>query len=142
MALPKFNHSLTIFIIMGLLLATTFSCVESEPNTSVQTLICNGDTYPPGDPFGDSVAYVLADLMNVTPSQQGYDYYAVSPYPTAVAYGHATCSQKLANSECANCMATARGTVSTICGGHIGGQVEMVDCGMSYRDFGSVLFEV
>ncbi|XP_073291596.1 antifungal protein ginkbilobin-like protein [Primulina huaijiensis] len=136
MALSKFIYSSVIFFIMGLL-ATTFSCVGSEPkpNTSVTTLICNGDTYPQGDPFDDSVAYVLADLMNVTPSQQGYNYYAVSPYPAGVAYGHATCSLKLANSECANCLATARGTLSTTCGGHIGGQVEMVDCGMRFENY-------
>ncbi|KZV32412.1 antifungal protein ginkbilobin-2-like [Dorcoceras hygrometricum] len=119
---------------MGLL-ATTFFCVGSEPDTTVTTLICNGNTYLQDDPFGDSVAYVLADLMNVTPSQQGFNYYTVSPYPTAVAYGHATCSQSLANSECANCLATARGTLSTTCGGHIGGQVGMVDCGMRFEDY-------
>ncbi|KAL0391018.1 UNVERIFIED_CONTAM: hypothetical protein Scaly_0458900 [Sesamum calycinum] len=70
--------------------------------------------------------------MNVAPSQQPYDYYTVSPYPTSPAYGHATCSQALANSECANCLASARGTVSSACAGSVGGQVGMVDCSMRF----------
>ncbi|KAG8370718.1 hypothetical protein BUALT_Bualt13G0012400 [Buddleja alternifolia] len=123
---------ITITLVIGLLATTFFPVAKSDPNTNVDTIACNINTYAENDPFGDSVAYVLADLMNVAPSQQGYNYYTVSPYPTSVAYGHATCSQSLANSECANCLATARGTVSSSCASRVGGQVALVDCGMRF----------
>ncbi|KAK4408061.1 hypothetical protein Sango_0387100 [Sesamum angolense] len=113
----------------------TLSVVKSDPDTSVNSIICNTQYYSGDDPFGNSVAYVLADLMNVAPSQQPYDYYTVSPYPTSPAYGHATCSQALANSACANCLASARGTVSSACAGSVGGQVGMVDCSMRYENY-------
>ncbi|KAL2535378.1 Antifungal protein ginkbilobin-2 [Forsythia ovata] len=109
--------------------------VKSEPNTSVSGLTCNGNSYAEGDPFGNSVTYVLFDLMNVTPSQQGFDYRATSPYSTAVAYGHATCNQALSNNDCANCLISAKATLDSYCSGRIGGQTELVDCAMRFENY-------
>ncbi|XP_073138360.1 antifungal protein ginkbilobin-like protein [Henckelia pumila] len=129
------NSFTTIITLIIGLLAISFSAVKSHPNTTVQTIICNAYTYAKIDPFGKSVAYVLADTMNVTPSIKGYDYYTVSPYPTAIAYGHATCNVKLPRSQCARCLVAARGTVSSSCANRIGGQVTMVDCSMRYENY-------
>ncbi|KAL0418752.1 UNVERIFIED_CONTAM: hypothetical protein Sradi_1288700 [Sesamum radiatum] len=127
--------SFIITCLMIIMATATLSVVKNDPDTSINSIICNTQYYSGDDPFGNSVAYVVADLMNVAPSQQPYDYYTVSPYPTSPAYGHATCSQALANSECANCLASARGTVSSACAGSVGGQVGMVDCSMRYENY-------
>ncbi|XP_075475748.1 antifungal protein ginkbilobin-like protein [Primulina tabacum] len=131
---PVNNSMKIITLIMGILAASSFSAVESRPDTTVQSLICNLNSYSPNGPFASSVAYVLADLTNVTPTQQGYNYYTVSPFKP-IAYGHATCSVKLGNSECVSCLIAARGDVSRFCANRIGGQVTMVDCSMRYENY-------
>lgn len=76
---------LTIGLILGLC-----SVAKSVPNTGVVLVLCNAGTYSSGDPFATSLAYVLAELEDVTPSRKDYNYYNISPYPNAFAYGHGT----------------------------------------------------
>ncbi|CAI9781163.1 unnamed protein product [Fraxinus pennsylvanica] len=127
----------TSLIVSALLLGLLGLChtVKGGPNTSINVLGCNVNSYAEGDPFGNSVTYVLFDLMNVTPSQQGFDYRATSPYSTAVAYGHATCSRALSNNDCANCLVSAKATLESNCGGRIGGQTKLVDCTMRFENY-------
>lgn len=111
-----------------------FLVAKSDPNTSVYLLLCNENTYAQGDDYANSVAYVLADLMNVTPNH-GYDYTTQSPYADAVCYGHATCNTALSYSDCADCMIAARAAVTSGCTNSIGAQVGMVDCSIRYESY-------
>ncbi|PIN03058.1 hypothetical protein CDL12_24414 [Handroanthus impetiginosus] len=120
----------SLIVLMGLI-----SVARSEPNTNVNLLWCNDNSYSQEDPYGNSVAYVLADLMNVTPTQQGFDYHTVSLYAEAVSYGHATCNTALSNNDCANCLVSAKASVNDVCANRIGGRVEMVDCTMRYENY-------
>ncbi|KAL9142855.1 hypothetical protein ABFS82_14G198400 [Erythranthe guttata] len=129
-------RSRTIIIMMiTLVIMAIFTVVKNEPHTTLNYRTCSLQTYAQNDPFADSVAYVFADLMNLTPSQQGYNRYTVSPYPRSTAFGHATCNQSLANSDCATCLVAARATLSTTCGGYTGGQVGMANCTMRYENY-------
>lgn len=127
----KLNIMIMAFLIgqMGL-----FLVAKSDPNTSVNLSRCNANYYSQEDPYANSVDYVLADLMNVTPNH-GFDYYTQSPYATAVSYGHATCNAALSYNDCANCLVAAKATVTTDCANRIGGAVEMVDCSMRYENY-------
>ncbi|KAL2236494.1 antifungal protein ginkbilobin-2 [Sesamum indicum] len=129
----KLNMIMTIISLIGL--TGLLSVAKSEPNTNVNLLWCNENGYAEEDPYADSVAYVLADLMNVTPSRQGFDYSTVSPYGTAVSYGHATCNTGLSNNDCANCLVAAKASVSSSCLNSVGGRVAMVDCAMRYENY-------
>lgn len=53
--------------------------------------------YTSGDPFAVSLSYVVGELESVTPTQKNYDYHNIniSPYPNALAYGHAACNLNL-----------------------------------------------
>ncbi|KAK4721259.1 hypothetical protein R3W88_011492 [Solanum pinnatisectum] len=127
-------RALTTFIIIGFLGFTSF--VKSEPNMKVVNYICNGNKYDMSDSFAKSLAYVLEALQNETPISQGYDYYVTSPYPNdALAYGHATCTSSLTNSDCATCANYAKSYLITACDRGIGAQIELVDCSMRYEQY-------
>ncbi|KAI3460872.1 hypothetical protein Pfo_017535 [Paulownia fortunei] len=130
-----FVHKLNIMIIASLIgLMGLVLVAESDPNTNVNLLWCNANGYAQGSPYANSVDYVLADLMNVTPNH-GFDYRTQSPYAAAVSYGHATCNTALSYSDCANCLVGAKATVSSGCPNSVGGRVEMVDCAMRYENY-------
>ncbi|WMV24269.1 hypothetical protein MTR67_017654 [Solanum verrucosum] len=89
--------------------------------------------------FAKSLAYVLEALQNETPISQGYNYYVISPYPNdALAYGHATCTSSLINSDCATCANYAKSYLITACDRGIGAQIELVDCSMRYEQYSFV----
>ncbi|XP_022856190.1 uncharacterized protein LOC111377344 [Olea europaea var. sylvestris] len=111
---PK--SSLTVSALFIALLRLCYT-VKGGPNASINVLICNVKSQAEGDPFWSSVTYVLFDLMNVTPSQQGFDYSTTSPYSTTVAYGRTTCSCDLSNNDSTNCLVSAKETLKTNCGG-------------------------
>ncbi|XP_057794468.1 antifungal protein ginkbilobin-like protein [Salvia miltiorrhiza] len=113
---------------------TPASPENGSPNTSINYLACNVNGYLQGDAYAGNVAYVLADMMNVTPNA-GYDYYTHSPSSTAVCYGHATCSLALSYNDCADCLTAARSTVLAGCPSSIGASVEMVDCTIRYENY-------
>ncbi|KAL8522923.1 hypothetical protein ACS0TY_013031 [Phlomoides rotata] len=120
-------------MMMGTLLCL-FLVAKSTPNTSVQYYGCNSNSYSSSDPYANSVAYVLAALMNVTPNH-GYDYYTQSPSAEAVAYGHGTCSTALSYNDCADCLTAARALVTSTCGSSVGGTMNMVDCTIRYEKY-------
>lgn len=127
---PK--SSLTVSALFIALLRLCYT-VKGGPNASINVLICNVKSQAEGDPFWSSVTYVLFDLMNVTPSQQGFDYSTTSPYSTTVAYGRTTCSCDLSNNDSTNCLVSAKETLKTNCGGWLGCQMELVDCSMRFE---------
>ncbi|KAL4352577.1 hypothetical protein GQ457_06G029400 [Hibiscus cannabinus] len=66
--------------------------VTSAPETSITSVLCNSGSYSEGDPFATSLAYVLEDLEAVTLKREDHDYFNISLYPNAFAYGHAACN--------------------------------------------------
>ncbi|XP_008792989.3 antifungal protein ginkbilobin-like protein [Phoenix dactylifera] len=109
--------------------------VRSAPNTNITSVLCNSGTYTAGDPFTISLAYVLSDLLAVTPSRKDHDYYNVSPFPNAFAYGHAACKANLAGGDCSVCLRSAKGVMNTTCGMAIGARSSLVDCAIRYEQY-------
>ncbi|KAK3023104.1 hypothetical protein RJ639_043119 [Escallonia herrerae] len=123
--LQKMTVILPAFIIAFLV---TLSVIRSDPNTNVMMVMCNPNVYANDDPFTNSLAYVIAELETVTPNRQGYDLRNVSPYPTSLAYGHASCNQNLAASDCTLCLVAAKTTMSSYCNNRIGARSVLTDC--------------
>lgn len=111
------------------------SSVESAPNTKATSVLCNTGLYFQDDPFAISLAYILADLVNGTPSRKGYDYRNISPYPNAFAYGHAHCNQNITSSDCQTCLGAANTTMIGTCNSRIGARAVLVDCSMRYEQY-------
>lgn len=127
--LPK----LAAAAMVGLLLFCT--TVRSVPNTSVTTVLCNAGVYSTGDPFATSLDYVVEELQTVTPTREGYDYFNISPYPNAFAYGHAACNQNLTTSDCATCLAAAKTAMFGNCQNRIGARLVLHDCTIRYEQY-------
>lgn len=130
--MASFEKLKTMIIVTLICQTALFLVANSTPDTTTQYLACNTNTYSPDDPYANSVAYVLADLMNVTPNH-GYDYYTQSPSAEAVSYGHGTCNTALSYNDCADCVEAARDALTSNCANRIGGTVNMVDCTMRYE---------
>lgn len=109
--------------------------VSSLPNTAVQTVLCNSGVYSKGDPFGVSLSYVVEELETATPRSKNYDYYNISPYPNAFAYGHAACSQNLTSSDCTTCLDAAKTTMFSTCQSRIGARSVLHDCTIRYEQY-------
>ncbi|XP_073138358.1 antifungal protein ginkbilobin-like protein [Henckelia pumila] len=123
------------FAILALFLSLS-QTATCAPNTNVEIVQCNVGTYSEGDPFAISLAYVLAELEDATPSRRGgYDFRNVSPYPNAFAYGHAACNRTLASPDCAACLAAAKTSVLGACAGRIGGRSVLYDCTVRYEQY-------
>ncbi|KAK8565411.1 hypothetical protein V6N13_020521 [Hibiscus sabdariffa] len=126
-------QQLAAVAMLGLLLFC--SNVRSVPDTSVVTVLCNSGSYSEGDPFATSLAYVLQDLEGVTPKRKGYDYFNISPYPNAFAYGHAACNQSLTTSDCAACLGAAKTDMLGTCQNRIGSRSVLRDCTIRYEQY-------
>lgn len=122
-------------ILSSILVLSLCRISTCKPNTTVKTVLCNSGTYTKGDPFTISLGYVLAELENVTPSRQGYDFHNISPYPNAFAYGHAACNQTLTSSDCGDCIAAAKTTMLGSCDGRIGARSVLYDCTIRYEQY-------
>ncbi|XP_073024291.1 antifungal protein ginkbilobin-like protein [Primulina eburnea] len=112
-----------------------FLITESEPNTAVNLLWCNSHGYSQEDLYAGSVADVLMDLMNVTPTRKGFDYRTVSGNALAVSFGRATCNGALSRTDCANCLVVAKTTVTSGCRNSVGGRTELVYCSIRYENY-------
>lgn len=124
-------------IITGLLIGLLgiHSVVQSAPNTNVTSVLCNGGIYTKGDPFTISLEYVLDELQKVTPSQKGYNYRNISPYPNAFAYGHASCNQNLTSTDCETCLDAAEVQMLGTCDNRIGARTVLTDCAIRYEQY-------
>ncbi|XP_030455940.1 antifungal protein ginkbilobin-like protein [Syzygium oleosum] len=112
-----------------------FHVVQGAPDTSIVYGGCNIGTYSSGDPYASSVAYVLADMETVTPNHANYDYFTTSPYPTVVAYGHATCNSALSYSDCGICVSAAKARILADCPKSVGVHMVFEDCSMRYESY-------
>ncbi|MED6131718.1 hypothetical protein PIB30_012421 [Stylosanthes scabra] len=131
----NFAASTTISLVLCLLLLWSSSVCECVPNTNITSVLCNSGVYTSGDPFAISLSYVLEDLEEVTPTQETYDYYNISPYPNAFAYGHAACNnnmekkkKNLTSSDCKACLGVAKATILSSCEKRIGARSVLHDC--------------
>ncbi|KAF7847467.1 hypothetical protein BT93_L2940 [Corymbia citriodora subsp. variegata] len=122
----------TIMLMLSLLMSNV---VKGAPHTGIVSWACNSGSYSSGDPYPNSVAYVLEDMATVTLNDANYNYYTASPYPTATAYGHAVCSQALSYSDCGICMSSVKSQILAICPDGLGAQVELEDCRMRYENY-------
>lgn len=120
---------------LSILLLTFCFVVSSAPNTRVKLVQCNSNSYSKGDPFTISLAYILAELESTTPTREGYDFYNISPYPNAFAYGHATCSTYLTRSDCKVCLGAAKTAMLGSCDGRIGARAQLYDCSVRYEQY-------
>ncbi|XP_041022861.1 antifungal protein ginkbilobin-like protein [Juglans microcarpa x Juglans regia] len=112
-----------------------FIIAGSIPNTAVITALCNSGMYSQGDPFVISLDYVVAELERATPTSKNYDFFNVSPFPNAFAYGHATCNLNLTSSDCATCLGAAKTTMFGTCQSRIGARTVLQDCTIRYEQY-------
>ncbi|KAF9682868.1 hypothetical protein SADUNF_Sadunf05G0152800 [Salix dunnii] len=98
------------------------------PDTNVSSVLCNSGVYSKGDPFGISLAYVIAEIVAVTPTSKNYDFFNISPYPNADAFGHAACNQNLTSADCALCLGAAKTAMFASCQSRIGARSVLHDC--------------
>lgn len=123
---------------VAVIIVTVFwlsSSATSVPNTNVTAAFCNVGVYSKGYPFGISLEYVVEELETVTPTRKSYDYFNVSPYPNAFAYGHATCNQNLTGSDCTSCLGAAKTTMFGSCQSRIGARALLHDCTIRYEQY-------
>lgn len=125
---PKF----IVAIIAIFWLCSIAGCV---PDTNVTTVLCNSGVYSQGDPFVTSLNYVVAELESVTPTYKNYDYYNISPYPNAFAYGHAACNLNITSSDCTTCLAAAKTAMFVTCQSRIGARAVLHDCNIRYEQY-------
>ncbi|KAJ9171946.1 hypothetical protein P3X46_015242 [Hevea brasiliensis] len=133
MVLPPKLAKTIILAFIGFLMCTI--TVRSVPNTKVLTVLCNSGVYSKGDPFGISLSYVVEELEIVTPTSKNYDYYNISPYPNAFAYGHAACNRNLTTSDCTTCLGAAKTTMFSTCQSRIGARSVLYDCTIRYEQY-------
>ncbi|KAK7336740.1 hypothetical protein VNO77_17286 [Canavalia gladiata] len=130
MGIPKKCVSIAI----GLL--CMWSVVDSIPDTTITNVLCNNGEYTFGDPFANSLSYVFMDLEKETPAQKNYDYYNISPYPNAFAYGHAACNLNLTSSGCKTCLGVAKTALFNTCQTpRIGARSVLHDCAIRYEQY-------
>ncbi|OEL33978.1 hypothetical protein BAE44_0005003, partial [Dichanthelium oligosanthes] len=122
-----------------LLLLASPQGATAAPNTEALSVLCNGASYGAGDPFAASLAYVLSELVSATPARSRHDFYDISPYPTAFAYGHAACRPALsAAADCAACLRSAVSQMGASCGHSVGARAVLVDCSVRYEQYAFV----
>ncbi|RDX84978.1 hypothetical protein CR513_33900, partial [Mucuna pruriens] len=122
-------HSEIAAAAIGLL--CLWSVADSVPNTNITAILCNSGVYTTSDPFAISLSYVVGELETETPTLKNYDYYNISPYPNAFAYGHAACNLNLTASDCKTCLGVAKTTVFNGCPKCIGARSVLHDCTIS-----------
>lgn len=109
--------------------------VEGEPNTSFLRGSCSSATYQRGDPYMNSLQFVLQDLAKKTSTLRGYECYTKSPYPEAPSYGHAKCNTALAYTDCDACMSILVKQITDRCNQSVGAELVLQDCQMRYEQY-------
>ncbi|XP_051212252.1 antifungal protein ginkbilobin-like protein [Lolium perenne] len=139
MASSRSRADQVLIAVALLLLLSSPRAASCAPNTTPLSVRCNGAVYGAGDPFAESLAYVLADLLAATPSSRARDAYSISPYPNAFAYGHAKCGGAgLTAADCATCLGSAVGRMNTTCHHAVGARAVLVDCRVRYEQYAFV----
>ncbi|KAM0954195.1 putative Gnk2-like domain-containing protein [Dioscorea sansibarensis] len=129
MSMSKFLPILLFFASVGT------QTVLGVPNTNLLQVLCNSATYTAGDPFTISLSYVLSDLKAETPSTKTHNYYNISPFPNAFAYGHAACAANLTAVDCGACLGAAVQVMNSSCFMTIGARATLSDCNIRYEQY-------
>lgn len=108
---------------------------RGDPDTSATSATYNQVKYQASDPFAYSLSYVLSALKTMTPNHPGYNYFITSPYPEALAYGHAFCNQGLSYPDCATCVSYVKAHLLNNCPSSIGAQLVLQDCRLRYEQY-------
>ncbi|KAL3725230.1 hypothetical protein ACJRO7_030270 [Eucalyptus globulus] len=108
---------------------------SGAPDMGETLRACNTATYQNGDAFIVSLAWLLLMLEQRTPYYLNYDYYTMSPYQEAVAYGHATCRHVLSFEDCSACLYYAIRHVVEDCPMSFGARLELQDCKVRYEQY-------
>lgn len=69
------------------------------------------------------------------PTRQGCDYYNISPYPNAFAYGHAACNTSLTSPDCSTCLGAAKTALFGTCVSQIGARSVLFDFTIRYEQY-------
>lgn len=112
-----------------------WTIAECVPDTTIMNVLCNTGVFTSGDPFTISLNYILQELESVTSTWKNYDYYNISPYPNAFAYGHAACNTNLTASDCNTCLAAAKTALFATCQSRIGARSLLRDCSFRYEQY-------
>ncbi|KAG9457965.1 hypothetical protein H6P81_002473 [Aristolochia fimbriata] len=130
-----FSTPVRLMALIGFWAGHLCNGVNGVPNTNLTRVLCNGETYTGGDPFAKSLAYVLDDLEAFAPTAKDRNYYNISPFPIAFAYGHAECVPALSGGDCETCLKSARDTMLTTCVNTIGARAVLYDCNIRYEQY-------
>lgn len=112
-----------------------FTVIRGTPDTNITSVLCNQGVYTSGDPFAISLANMLQEMETETSEHKNYDYYDISPYPNAFAYGHASCNPNVTSSDCAACLGAAKTDMLATCQNSIGGRAVLGDCSIRYEQY-------
>ncbi|KAL5123722.1 Aluminum-activated malate transporter 13 [Glycine soja] len=112
-----------------------WSVADSVPNTNITVILCNVGAYTSGDPFAVSLSYVVRELETETPTRKNYDYYNISPYPNAFAYGHAACNLNLTATDCKTCLGASKTAMFNGCPKRVGARSVLHDCTIRYEQY-------
>ncbi|XP_010067244.1 antifungal protein ginkbilobin-like protein [Eucalyptus grandis] len=126
------TSKVAIMLMLSLLM---FNVIKGALHTGIVNRACNIGSYSSNDPYANGMAYILEDMVTVTPSDEDYNYSTTSPYTAAAAYGHATCSQALSYSNCGMCMGSVKSQILAICSNSLGTQVKLEHCRMRYENY-------
>ncbi|CAN0892582.1 Antifungal protein ginkbilobin-like protein 1 [Linum grandiflorum] len=122
------NNLTLVLFLLGL-----FTSAGGVPNTNVTSILCNANTYTSGDPFAISLDYIVGDIEANAPARDKYDYYNISPFPNAFAYGHGACNVNISRVDCAACLVAAKTALIAGCPDRVGGRSGLVDCLIRYE---------
>lgn len=112
-----------------------WSVAQCVPDTTITNILCNAGEYTSGDPFAISIDHVLRELETQASTHKNYNYFTISPYPNAFAYGHATCNTNLTTSDCKTCLASAKTALFGTCQRRIGARSVLHDCTIRYEQY-------
>ncbi|KAL3725528.1 hypothetical protein ACJRO7_030539 [Eucalyptus globulus] len=119
-------------ILIGLL--SVLDVVRGDPDTTLTSSVCNGNSYSPGDDFGSVCNAALASVCTNTQSYN-YDFYATTTHLGTTCYAHGACNRALSGGDCTTCLVSARNELALICNMRIGGQLQLQDCRIRYENY-------
>ncbi|CAO2210983.1 unnamed protein product [Urochloa humidicola] len=128
---PLFLPSTMLSLLLLLLLL-------SSSHAAATTVVCNPNSYGDNDPFGESLAHLLQELVFLTPwAAGGADVYSSRPFQEPIlVYGHAACRPGLVGDHCQFCLGYAATLMEKICGHSLGGRSSQADdCRVRYEQY-------
>ncbi|PQQ16864.1 antifungal protein ginkbilobin-2-like [Prunus yedoensis var. nudiflora] len=111
--LMKIAATIIVVVFIGF-----FGVATSTPDTNITSVLCNS-----------------GELETATSTHKNYDFYDISPYPNAFAYGHASCNQNITTPDCTTCLGAAKTDMLGTCQNAIGARAVLRDCAIRYEQY-------